>query len=173
LCLSVRTGPAEFGDAAQGYRRLEIVLSNRACPTNTVQTPYKRQHDWLSTELSFDYRIHGRQLFYYTGLVNTRSPFSTTCELSDVVVFALHDTVGMKRITSRNRCESMLETVLLSKKVAGTDTLTTYAIDQHTSDTPHLTRITFDTKFHIKQVLYDNRGLVQPSCQADSLITFK
>jgi hypothetical protein len=172
LLLSVRTSAAEFGSATLGYQRLELVLSTRACPASTGQIGHKRARNGVDVQLSFDYRTQGRQLFYYTGLVNTHSPSSTRCERSDVLLFALQDAVGTRRTTAKNRGESPLETVLLSKKVVGPDTLLTYAIDQHTSDAPHLTHITFDTKFHVKQVQYDSRGLIQPSCQADSLITF-
>jgi hypothetical protein len=151
--MSVRTRTAEFGDAAQGYRRLEVVLSNRACPATPKQTSRKGKVNGLDYQLSFDYRTKGSRLLYYTGLVNTHSSFPATCNMSDVPLFALHDAVGTKRTTGANRCESMIETVLLSKAVTGIDTLITYAIDQHTSDSPHLSRITFDTQFHVKQLV--------------------
>jgi len=172
--MSVRTGKAEFGDSARGYRRLEVVTGNRPCPEIT-QLRYRkgrRNRQEVDPHLSFDCRVQGSQLFYYTGLVHSDSLFPTSCGMSDVLLFGLRDAVGTRRTTGRNRCESVLETELLRKEVTGADTLVTYALDQHISDSPHLTRITFDTKFRVKRRLYDNRGLLTRPCEADSLIEY-
>jgi len=93
--------------------------------------------------------------------------------MADVLLFGLRDAVGTRRTTRDTRGEPALETVLLHKEVAGADTLVTYALDQHDSDSPHLTRITFDAKFRVKRLLYDSRGLLSQPCETDSLIEYK
>lgn len=122
--------------------------------------------------LYFTFRTEGSKMFYLTSLVRDIIP--SQCDVKEVILFCLTDSIGTTRTISKGSCESAITSILLKKERISLDTLTTYGLNYPTVsfDGPHLVSITLNKNLIIKRIGYYTRGMILPPCESDSILFF-